>query len=320
MTSIEEVIKKLSRNVRRHPESLLPGFEDAGGVKLAGGYTVIKVDGFAASRALYPWCSLSDLGFRAVTAAVSDVIAKGCKPYIYAVSIGVKPNRSEDVERITEGVEEAVEFYGGYVENYDTNVGEDTWIDVFILAECDLKPIQRISKVGDLLILPKKVGLSFLALSEYSKGKVPESIEVRKFSCRPEAEPHLLKLALEMRHCINGSIDISDTLYEALQQLTEPGGVLTTEDPSEALHPLALDYARVEGVPKALALIASNEEYIPIYSVKDCCVDDFKEVLRSLGYQPTVLGVVIGSNEILLRGVQVRKVIWDYSSGSVKIQ
>ncbi len=320
MTSIEEVIRKLSRSIRRHPESLLPGFEDAGGVRLAGGYVLVKVDGFATSRALYPWCSLNDFGFRAVTAAVSDVITKGCKPYIYAISMGVKPNHSDDVEQITQGVEEAVKLYGGYVENYDTNVGEDTWVDVFILAECDLRPIQRRSRVSDLIILPRKVGLSFLALSEYSRNKTPEADEVKTLSCRPKAELPLLKLALEMRNCINGSIDISDTLYEALQQLTEPGGVLVTADPAKALHPLALEYARARNISKALMLMASNEEYIPMYSIRDCCVEDFEEALRGLGYQPTVLGVVIGSNEVLIKDEPIKKVVWDYSSGTVRVQ
>jgi len=314
---LEEVVRRLSASVRRHPRTPLPGFDDAGGVEIDGRYILVKVDGFAASRALYPWCTPEDFGFRAVTAAVSDVIAKGCEPYIYAVSIGVRPGEEDAVELITRGVEEAVRLYGGYVENFDTNIGEDVWVDVFVLAECSSRPIPRSSRVGDFAIVPRSVGLSFVAFSEYSRGRRPTYSEVREFSCRPRALPLLTRFSNEFRGCISGSIDISDTLYESLAQISEPGGVLIDRRALGALHPLVSFYVSQNGVSPEVVLLASNEEYIPIYSVKNPCIEDALGALRSMRLNPHIVGVFVEMPGVFFEGAQVKKISWDYTSGTI---
>lgn len=313
-------MRRLARGVRRHPRTLLGWFDDAGAVEFGGSYLLVKVDGFAASRALYPWCSYGDLGFRAVTGAVSDVLAKGCRPYIYAVSLGVTPDRVEAVEEITKGVEEAVDLYGGYLENLDTNVGRDTWVDVFVLAECWRRPTPRGARPGDVVVLPRTVGLSSVAYLEFSAGRVPGMPEVRSFSCRPRAEPAAASVVEELPGCLSGSIDISDTLLESLQQLAEPHGVHLELDPSYALHPLALSYSYTSGVPKHVLLLASNEEYVPVLACRSSCVEEIVEVLRSRGLGATVLGTVLEGGGIIWRGVKVEGITWDYTSGRIVVK
>jgi len=316
---LEEIVRKLSASVRRHPRTLLPSFDDAGGVEIDGRYILVKVDGFAASRALYPWCTPEDFGFRAVTAAVSDVIAKGCEPYIYAVSIGIRPGEEGAVELITRGVEEAVKLYSGYVENFDTNIGGDVWVDVFVLAECSSRPIPRSSRAGDFAIVPRSVGLSFVAFSEYSRGRRPTYSEVREFSCRPRALPILIRFSNEFRGCISGSIDISDTVYESLAQISEPGGILIDRRALEVLHPLASFYASQNSISLEATLLASNEEYIPIYSVKSSCAEDALDALRSMRLSPRIVGVFVETPGVLFEGLRVKRISWDYTSGTIVV-
>lgn len=315
---LEDVVRRLAGEVRRHPGSLLPGFDDAGGVEIGGVYLLVKVDGFAASRALYPWCSYRDFGFRAVTGAVSDVFAKGCKPYVYAVSVGVTPERVEVVEEVVRGVEEAVEAYGGYVENLDTNVGNDVWVDVFVLAECPGKPVPRGARPGDAVLLTRRVGLSAVAYLEHSRGRVPVSGEVREFSCRPRAPPEVAEVVSEFSGCLSGSTDVSDTLFEALQQLAEAGGVGVSLDldPRLALHPLAAEYARESGVPEHVLLLASSEEYVPVLACRSGC-GELAEALRSRGLEAITLGSAVEGRGVRWRGSEVKGIAWDYATGRI---
>lgn len=314
-----ESIKKLARRARRHPGSLLAWFDDAGAIKLGDGYIVVKVDGFAASRALYPWCSFRDFGFRGVTAAVSDIVAKGCRPYVYAVSIGVKPEHVDLVEDIFRGVEEAVDFYGGYVENMDTNVGYDDWIDVFVVGECGTQPVQRFSKPLDTLVLPRRIGFSAIGYMEYSRGRAPIHEDVREFTCRPRACVEVADVIEECRTCIEGSIDISDTFAEALQQLSDVSntGFYIFQDPSNILHYLALDYAAREKIDRADLVLMSSEEYIPLLVVRPGYEKAVASMLRSIGLEAIPIGVATIHRDITWMGRPIPSALWDYISGRI---
>lgn len=319
-SSLDEIVRTLAKRVRRHPKSLLTWFDDAGAIEVDGRYMLIKVDGFAASRALYPWCTYEDFGFRGITAAVSDVVAKGCRPYIYAISIGVKPEHVRYVEEIMNGVDEAVKEYGGYIENVDTNVGYDTWIDVFIVGECRYLPIPRRAKTLDRVILPRKVGLSTVGYIDYTMGRTPELDDVKLFTCRPKADVRIADVLERCRSCIDGSIDISDTLLESMQQLSDVNevGIYIDEDPSRILNPLANTYSRAMGMDPQYIVLASNEEYIPLIIVKPGYEREVLDALRALGKEPISIGVVTLGKDITWSGRRVPKVIWNYVSGRIE--
>jgi len=320
-STLDEIVKRLAKKVKRHPRTLLAWFDDAGAIKIGEAYYVIKVDGFAASRALYPWCNYRDFGFRGVTGAVSDVIAKGCRPLIYAISIGVKPEHVDYVEDIVRGVEEAVNLYGGYIENMDTNVGYDDWIDVFIIGECSYMPLQRFAKPLDVVILPRRVGLSAVAYIEFSRGRTPSYEEVKEFSCRPRACIDITKVIEECRKCIDGSIDISDTFAESLYQLGEVTdvGFYINQRASEMLHPLALEYAKSSGVELEAMVLASNEEYIPVLIARQGYEEQLIELLRAVGLEPKTIGTVISDKGIRWFGRAVSIAVWDYVAGAIKL-
>jgi len=319
VSTLDEIVKRLAKRVKRHPRTLLSWYDDAGAVNVGDNYIVVKVDGFAASRALYPWCTFRDFGFRGVTGAVSDVIAKGCKPLIYAISIGVKPEHVDLIEEITRGVEEAVDLYGGYIENVDTNVGYDDWIDVFVIGECSAEPIKRYTKPLDTVIIPRKLGLSVIAYLEYIGKRVPLHEEVKEFSCRPRACTEIISIVEECRTCIDGSIDISDAFAEALYQLSEVNntGLYIYQNPLNMLHYLAISYAESRGVDLMTVALASNEEYMPIIAVKPGYEELVAEMLRKVGLEPIPVGFVTHQRDVSWLGKPVPKIIWDYVTGTI---
>jgi len=319
MTNLNEYVMKLAREINRHPASLLMWLDDAGGFKINDEYFVLKVDGFAESRARYPWCSYRDFSFKAVTAAVSDVFSKGCRPYVYAVSIGVRSDNVDVVEEMIKGINDAVNVYGGFIENIDTNVGNDIWIDVFILATCRYLPLQRRTRSGDMLIIPRPIGLSYIAYIEYTRNSVPIDEDVKKFSCRPSIDPKIVDCIERARIGLTGSIDISDTLYETIEILSKLNnvGIYIDFDPHELLHPIALNYAYSENLEKIDIIMRSNEEYTPILVINRMYMDEVLELMRSIGFKPYVIGIAINTKTLSIRGLPLKKTSWDYVSGKI---
>lgn len=319
MSELTKLVIDLAKKIKKHPASLSMWFDDAGGIKIGEEYIVVKVDGFSESRAKYPWCSYRDFGFKAVAAALSDVFSKGCRPYIYAVSLGVKPNDVDVVEEIINGVEDAINFYGGYLENVDTNVGNDVWIDVFILATCRYLPLQRKAKPGNIIVIPRTVGLSYVAYLEYLKNKKFVQNDVKNFSCRSFVDLRIVDCIENIRLGLVGSIDISDTLYETIEIISNINdvGIYIDTNIDYLLHPLAIDYARNENLNKIEVVMKSNEEYIPMLIIEASYLDTVLETLINTGFQPKILGTIINTKILSFRGTLLKKIMWNYSLGRI---
>jgi len=313
-----EKLLRLAARIRRHPKTLLSVFDDAGAWELDGEYILLKIDGFAASRALYPWCTLYDLGFRGVVAAVSDVYAKGCRPLAYAVSLGLKTTSIDLIEEFIRGVEDAVSLYGGYIENIDTNVGDDSWIDVAVIAVCRYRPVPRVGvKPGHMLaLIGRRIGLQRLAYEKYLRGVcVPRCVE--EASCRPSTEPRVVDLIELCRHCISASIDISDTVAEALETiatLNNVGIYLSRTGISYALDPLAKEAANSLGISEKKLFLETFEEYVPMIAVYPWCKDFVEDMARWLGIDIVWLGVATSLRSICVEGEEIPSVRWSPTS------
>lgn len=321
-TSID--LRRFVKKLRRHPRTILNIFDDAGGFVFDNRYIVIKVDGFAASRALYPWCELSDLGFRAITAAVSDVITKGCRPIIYAISMGV--THDHIIDDIMRGIEEGIKVYGGYVENLDTNFGNDVWVDVFILAECRVYPVPRRVEADTELILVDKIGSTAIAYTEhYVYGEKPEDEGVIERVCRPRISLSIVDVVEKYRSSIIGSIDISDTFVETLYDLiltdSDRYGIYLDFDPSMVADSQLVSYVyKKRRLDILTGIFISSEEYIPILVVRRQYIEDILDELRSRGFNPCILGYVTRTiNHVVWRGLGVQKIVWNYARGRISI-
>lgn len=319
---MKDFILELVKSIKHHPSSSLTFYDDAGDFVYNSLKFLVKVDGFAISRAKYSWCSYKDVGFRAVTAAVSDVIAKGCKPLAYALSIGLTGHSISKLREIINGVTNAISIYGGYLINIDTNSGNDDWIDVFILGDCEFTPIPRVVKPGNVLILPRRIGDTTIAYIAHYNNIYNVSQNIIEVSCRPLAYLHFIDIINKYRSCIAGSIDISDTLAETFYDLMDASGygILLNASPySVASYDLInFYYSNKDSYSdiKKLILMA-NEEYIPILIINSWCVDEIIKSLYSLGFEPIILGYGIISKEITWMGEKIPKIYWDHISSKI---
>jgi len=312
----------LAKKVHRFPNDPLRYFDDAGSISINGRMHLVKVDGYALSRSLYPWCTPQDWGYRAVSTAVSDVLAKGAIPLAYAVSIGLPPDwGSRELESVVDGVLEAVNDFGGYLVNVDTNYGGDGWIDVFVLAEYVTTPIPRASRRGDILIIPRKLGFggaNYLAYA--SRMKLPRHLAT--WGCRPRPPATIVRVLREARIGITGSIDVSDTLYESLYGLLalDDLGPYIDTDPRSVLISEYIGMCMELDIELEDCALMTCEEYVPILSVKPGFVDSLMDRLRSAGFDPIVLGVSVSKDLASWRGRPLKEIVWDHLTDSTTVR
>ena len=321
MTLGYDLLSRLAHLMPRHPKGSLHLLDDAGSMCIDGLEFVIKVDGYALSRSLYPWCTPRDWGFRAISTAVSDVIAKGCEPMVYAVSIGLPSNwDGKELEDIVHGIVEAVKFYGGYIENVDTNYGVDGWIDVFVIGECRIKPIPRGGSLGDVLVITKPLGLGGACYLAYSR-KVKLPRDAAAWGCRPTINPRITNALERVRHAIDGSIDVSDTFYESIEALLSPHNLeaFITVDPREMLEPSYLDLCIELGIDPYTCGLSTCEDYALLLSVKPQYLEDVLEELRKVGERPIVIGYVVSKGLGSWKGKEMKAPRWDHRSKSITI-
>ncbi|MEM2699004.1 MAG: AIR synthase related protein [Ignisphaera sp.] len=320
---MKDHLLKLAKLVKRHPGSLLTFYDDAGDLTYNSTRLLVKVDGFAFSRARYRWCSYRDVGFRAVTAAVSDVIAKGCRPAIYALSIGLTGDSINELENVIKGATDAIAVYGGYIANIDTNSGNDDWIDVFVLADCRCVPIPRMVRPQSVLLLPRRIGDTVIAyISHYSNDISSLSENVIEVSCRPLVELKLVEIIEKYRECIVGSIDVSDTFAEALYDLMKASGygiLLNIPPYNIASYSLLNFYYTNRDYYNDITelILMANEEYIPMLAVNEWCVDELVLSLASVGFEPKILGYGTVGREITWMGRKVLEISWDHISSKI---
>jgi len=262
--------------------------DDAGYVKIGDRYLLLKIDGYDLKSALYPWCSLEDFGFRAVTSSVSDVIAKGAKPSYYAFSLGLSSSLTlSDTSKILKGIAEAIELYGGVLLNADTNIADTTWIDVTIVGFSEVPPIpRRGAKPGDRVLVPL-VGDPFIcyySLYVEKHSTCPSRVAIDK-CCRPRVPLRLSTILETFRDCVVASMDISDTFSETLYEIAALNNatIVIEIDALELLTPTAANYSEEKGIDPISVLSGTYEEYLPVIIVKRSCAEDLLTALNSLG-------------------------------------
>lgn len=323
-----DLLRKLNSYLPRHPLNQLSAIDDASYVPFENRGMLIKVDGYSLSRSLYPWCSARDWGFRAITTAVSDVYAKGCIPRIYAVSIGLPPSWGEqELREIVKGIAEAVRFYGGFVENVDTNYGEDGWIDVFVVAECRALPIPRFARHGAVLVVTKKLGAGGYSYLHYRYGeKIGDDNELCRdiitWGCRPVLNPWLPYALEKVRGLVLGSIDVSDTLYDALNQLSEPLGLepFIYANPRDFLITEYLKLCQRLGLSAEECALMTCEDYALLLAVEPNAVEDVLQILEHIGEEPIAIGWLVGKGLGSFRGSPLLRISWSHREARVSLR
>ena len=263
--------KFLSQLVDIIDTSVLPFNDDASSYKLpSGDILVINADMLVQKTDVVPGMKPQQIGKKAVTMSVSDLIAKNAKPLGCLASVGFPSDiKVSHARNILEGIKSKCTEYGILYLGGDLNETDDVVLDLVsfgICAEDEIIP-RKGAKNGDLLFSTGLFGLTSLGYKKLLQNKQNPS-EINKTILLSVHEPRakIEYLDLFRKIPINSCMDSSDGLLVTLKELSEINnlGIDVTDIP---IHSIAKAYISDENLNPLDLVFNGGEEFELIFSI-----------------------------------------------------
>lgn len=223
------------------------------------------------------WLTPREIGYRATTAALSDLAAMAASPVGILLSLGLPASWLEAAGELADGVGDALEAAHTIVLGGDITGASDLTIGVTVLGGTSA-PLRRTgARIGDAVYVTGRLGGPGAALAAWQRGDAPARAARERFAHPVARIAEALWLA---RGGARAAIDISDGLLADAEQMAVACGVLIEID----LDQLPLH----EGVD-ARAAAVSGEEYELIVCAASLNTGAFE---RSCGVPITAVGRV----------------------------
>ncbi|MBW9140499.1 MAG: thiamine-monophosphate kinase [Candidatus Aramenus sp.] len=275
-----------------------------------------KIDGFQLSY-LFPFMDYYDVGWKAVTGVVSDLVYSLSQPKIIMASLGLTgKTEASEAEKLIRGIYESSLYYNAEYAGGDTNGSSSSgWIDVMGVGELVCERYNDI-KEGDELVLTNPVGLTSNVFISYLNGfKIPILHEAEIKVKHPVVNIHALNVLRELCPIISYSTDVSDgvliSMYNVVKRFNV--GIEVTKLPiDDKVISLMSNY----GYTYLDILRYSGEEYEGLIAVRKGNSEKVISKLKSIGMRPFVVGkVTSGSNEVTYKGKRLDEAGWDNFKG-----
>jgi thiamine-monophosphate kinase len=210
----------------------------------------------------------AELGFRALSANLSDLAAMGAKPLAYLVAVAAPPDVPIPFLRgLYRGMALAAAPAGMRLVGGDTVRGEKLVLSVTVAGEAAPgKAVLRSgARPGDLVVVTGQPGWSRLGLSLLSKGRPARASGWRREAMGRHLTPVARwreGIAAARSGAVRAMIDVSDGVLPDLGHLLEEGGLGARLD--AAAFPLPkpfLSAAAALGVDPLHAFLSGGEDY-----------------------------------------------------------
>lgn len=196
------------------------------------------------------WLTPREIGYRAVTAALSDLAAMAARPLGILLAVAVPPGRYGDLGSLADGVGDAVD--AGHTRVLGGNVAgaDQLSLTTTVLGEA-FAPLRRNGlRPGDSLYVTGRLGGPGAAVAAWRRGTEPAAEHRARFA-HPAARLREARWLAD-RGAV-AAIDISDGLAADAEHLAAASGVGIDVD----LAALPL----ISGVADAIEAASSGEEY-----------------------------------------------------------
>lgn len=247
--------------------------DDVSAVRLTNDQVaVLKTDMLVGSTDVPPGMTMRQTARKAVVANVSDLAAKGVRPYAGVVALGLPASLTKhDVQEIANGLGGAAKEYRFPLLGGDTNESKDLVISISLFGLVDRRRmvLRSGAQIGDMVAVTGDFGSTSAGLRALLKGEIqPEKLprSLAKAVYHPEAELDI-GIRLAASGAVTSSIDSSDGLALSLYELSKMShiGIRVSNVPvSRAAKEFAAGY-RYDSLDLALY---GGEEYNLIVTVK----------------------------------------------------
>jgi len=293
------IIRIIERSLGRSKRDPVGFGDDVSAVKLTNErLAVLKTDMLVGSTDVPPGMTIRQTARKAVVANVSDLAAKGVKPYAGIVALGLPQKlMRRDIQQIANGLSGAAKEYHFPLLGGDTNESKDLVISIALLGFIDGRRILLRSgaKIGDVVAVTGDFGSASAGLRAVLDRKIrPEKLprELAAALYRPNAELET-GLRLAATGAATASIDSSDGLAWSLHELAKMShvGIRLTDVPiSEAARKFAAYY----GYDALHLALYGGEEYHLIVTVKQKL---FRTTQKAARGQLKPIGIVTKRSE-----------------------
>lgn len=255
MTSEFAIIERVRRMLPAPPPGQTWIGDDAAVIPAPHGLLLLSCDAVVAGVHLdLALTGLDDLGWKAVTTAVSDIAAMGGRPGYLLVTVAAPPET--DVDLLYRGIGDGAAACGCAVIGGDLVNASVLVISVSVAGSIDGEPVLRSgARPGDAVLVTRPLGASALGLRLLRAGQAGPGSAVHAYR-RPIAEVAAGQAARAAG--VTAMIDISDGLAADLGHLAEASGVGLALDSVPVAEGATLEDALHGGEDYALAFTAPD--------------------------------------------------------------
>jgi len=236
--------------------------DDTACVKVGESLLLLTCDTLLEGRHFLGSYPMSAVGWKGVSACVSDLVANGGKPLYLLVTLLLPDVELKKVDELYEGITRACEFYGVKLVGGNVVKSERFGIDLFGVGLAERFVGRSGAKVGDGVFVSGTLGDSLAGLELILMEKRHyEDFELRLIErhLRPTARidyvAHISKYA-------NASMDISDGLSSDIQHMANRSGLrFSIQKEKLPLSKELLEYAKRHGKDPYSYALRGGEDY-----------------------------------------------------------
>ena len=274
-----------------------------------------KIDGFQLGYT-FDFMDYYDLGWKAVTAAVSDVFSRGGEPKVALASIGIEKEKIDKIEEIVKGIKDACDYYQISFVGGDLNSSSSSgWIDISVVGKVLCNTKAENVREGDSVIITNPIGYTSLVFISYlNSWKIKLNyIEKNKIK-HPIVNKRITSIFKKYCEHIHYSTDISDGLIVSLYNIIERSkkGIKLIRIPvSNYINDKIVEYhIKIDDILKF-----SGEEFEALLVVDRNYTDEILDFMKYLGFSPIYIGEVTNTNSLEFNDRIIKKTGWDNFTG-----
>jgi thiamine-monophosphate kinase len=309
-----KIIEIIQSHLDTMPEIPIPFGDDVSAYDLGNGkLAILKTDMLVDKTDVPKGMTLWQAARKAVVMNVSDFAAKGVKPLVMLVSLGLPRNMVEkDIREIGDGLNAGAREYDAYIIGGDTGEASDIVISlsVFGIAERSDVMLRSGARPGDIVAVTGGFGQTSAGLKILQNGFTAKE-RMRETLVKSVLMPHarlVEGLALSCTKAVTASIDSSDGLAWSLHEIARASkvGFLINHLP---ISKEAQTFAKINRLDPLDLVLHGGEEYELIVTVKPKLLNKAEEAVEKVGGKLLPVGVVTAKRKVLLETRGKRHVI-----------
>jgi len=299
-----ELIRRFRKLITPWAGSLLRGDEDAVAFSLDGEALVVNTDMLVESTDVLPGMTAADVGWKAGVMGLSDLAAKGARPYGVVVSLGLPDSTPEPyVSALVTGMNKACREHGTYYLGGDTNRCSELVVSCTAIGSVPKSRLIHRSgaRPGDIIAVTGEFGYTG-ALFEVvlRRHDAPPSILriIRERALRPRARLNEGR-ALAEAGVVSAAIDSSDGLAWSLHEIANASkvGFLVERLP---IPPICRRFAEMHKLDAYNLALYGGEEFELVVTIPEEHWDDAVRVVKRGGGRLLPIGRITEERKSIL--------------------